>query len=264
MKEHTRLFCLGLLLALIPLMSGCSLIGLGVGAAIDSHKPKTKKIPIWAANTIKPGDQVIAHLDNGMSLSGSYRGVMVSDENEYQEKYVDWISQLEDSCRMPVFNEEVSITLKSGATIKDKFMGFDLFVTALDPRDTSRIIFHNPDLYCYAIGTSQKENSQKYFLYDIKNYDGEKSTDINRSCIWNMAVAGSLPLRSEICVKDSIRIMNAGIDEITSLEINNGRNAKWWGLGLGLAVDVTFIILMAAATRDGITGDMDLDIDFGL
>ncbi|MFH1700359.1 MAG: hypothetical protein ABIE07_07195 [Candidatus Zixiibacteriota bacterium] len=234
-------------------LNGCSLIGLGVGAAIDSHAQPTKMIHPWAVNTINPGDSVTAHLIDGRRLSGTYQGIRPSDENKYQEKYDNFVGQLKDSCRMPVFNENVSITLKSGANIEEKFLGFDILISALNPRDTTRIISHNPDLYCYAVGKNQEESPQKYFLYDIKNYNGEESASINRSCIWKMAVAGKLPLRSSIFVRDSIGIMNAGIDEISTLEICNKRNAKWWGLGLGLAVDATIIILMAA-TMGSISG----------
>lgn len=247
MNKATLSFYLSILLLLVPLMSGCSLIGLGVGAAIDSHAPTTKNISPWEVHSVEPGENIIAYLEDGESFAGNYQGVTPLDDIDYHNKYDDFVSQLDDTCRMPILNEQVSITLKTGNKIEQKFLGFDKIIINTDKVDVSKFNFDNPDLYCYSIGESIEEKSQRYFLFDIKKYEGNESKDINRSCIWKMAVDGELPIRSAICITDSSQINKIGIEDVTSLEVKNSRNAKWWGLGLGLAADATLIILIATS-----------------
>jgi hypothetical protein len=55
-------------------LSGCSLIGLGVGSIIDHSKPGTY-IPVAQDQTVKPGRKIMVIKTNGDTLTGEYVGM---------------------------------------------------------------------------------------------------------------------------------------------------------------------------------------------
>lgn len=53
MKKCTLLFFYLFLAILICYLNGCTLIGLGIGAAADASKPAYRDIPGWKVQSIK-------------------------------------------------------------------------------------------------------------------------------------------------------------------------------------------------------------------
>lgn len=71
-----------MLLIVTILSSGCSVVGLGTGALIDSSKPDYKFIEKDQISTLKPGTRTILHVDERYTKEGKFVGFTVkSDEN---------------------------------------------------------------------------------------------------------------------------------------------------------------------------------------
>lgn len=57
-------------------LAGCTLVGAGLGGAVDAAKPgRYQARPVSAAPVIEPGTRVIAQLRGGRRLEGKYQGL---------------------------------------------------------------------------------------------------------------------------------------------------------------------------------------------
>lgn len=251
MKNYSKNICIVILLVTIHFMSGCSLIGYGVGAIYDARAPETKQIGPWAAKTVNPDEKVTIHVENDRSISGTFNGIGTGNEMEYRQKYSQFTKQFGDPCNLPVLNDIISINLKSGDVIEGRFQGFDLSIKELDNRDPYRFIFHNTDSYCITLGDNQENKTNKYLLYNIESFSVRDHAESNVHCLYKLSLERELPLVSEISINDSTGIINVDVDDITSLEIKNRCKGKSWGLGIGIAMDVitASVILIARKTQ---------------
>jgi hypothetical protein len=66
--------------------SGCSVIGLAMGAKADATKPDYSVIPDWEITTMKPGSPVRVELETGR-VEGYYRGTELVPGDEYAARY---------------------------------------------------------------------------------------------------------------------------------------------------------------------------------
>jgi hypothetical protein len=66
-----------MLLIVIILFSGCSVVGLGVGAAIDRKTPDYKKVKSDQAQSLERGRDVTLYLDDGSSRSGEFQEITI-------------------------------------------------------------------------------------------------------------------------------------------------------------------------------------------
>jgi hypothetical protein len=62
--------------ALLLLQSGCSVVGLGIGAAIDAHKPDSVIVQGYRLTTIEKGSPLTVTLSYGSTITGWFNGGM--------------------------------------------------------------------------------------------------------------------------------------------------------------------------------------------
>ena len=87
-------------------LSGCSLIGLGIGALSDANTPDYTTIPGWEEGNIEPGTEIDILLNNGEQVSGTYIGLEHVLEEEYAEQYTEKYAEsreiLRDEVILPI------------------------------------------------------------------------------------------------------------------------------------------------------------------
>jgi hypothetical protein len=70
-----------IVVALLLIQSGCSVVGLGIGAALDAHKPDSVIVQGYRLTTIEQGSPLKIDLSNGSTIIGTFnRGMPVSAE----------------------------------------------------------------------------------------------------------------------------------------------------------------------------------------
>ncbi|UCC80435.1 MAG: hypothetical protein JSW64_03475 [Candidatus Zixiibacteriota bacterium] len=74
-SNKIRILAMAVLVALTNYMYGCSVVGLGVGAAIDRKTPDYKKVKSDQAQSIARGRDATLYLDDGSSRSGEFQGI---------------------------------------------------------------------------------------------------------------------------------------------------------------------------------------------
>jgi hypothetical protein len=132
---------LALLIAAVATLAvnGCSLIGLGIGASIDSSRPNQKTVPGWQAAAIKPGTAVTVVLKDGTRLSGKYAGPGHIPAEQYAAIYSQAREQLPEGI-LPALGDSIDIGLflekAKEQTVEGTFEGFehDRILTTLKGR----------------------------------------------------------------------------------------------------------------------------------
>src|SRR3989442_4037250 len=111
------------ILAVLALsLAGCSLIGLGIGALVDSHRSKPRSVEGWDLERIRKGARIRLLLRDGSTVSGRFRGVETVAE-EYAARYAAWRGAREAADTMPALGDRVTVGGHSGATDSGSFIG---------------------------------------------------------------------------------------------------------------------------------------------
>jgi hypothetical protein len=78
MKRNTNIWkiaaVLVVLTALLLLQSGCAVVGLGIGAAIDAHQPDSVTVQGWRLAAIEQGSRLSVTMTNGSKIAGTFHG----------------------------------------------------------------------------------------------------------------------------------------------------------------------------------------------
>jgi hypothetical protein len=71
-SNKIKLVAMAVFISLANCMCGCSVVGLGVGAAIDNKQPEYRKMETHQFQSIEPGKEIVLHLEDGSLRSGKY------------------------------------------------------------------------------------------------------------------------------------------------------------------------------------------------
>ena len=118
-----------ILVLLILSITGCTVVGYGVGAFADSKSEKkvvsVRKIP----DAVKTGDYIYVTLSNGAVFEGEYSGMEVISDDEYLERYREIRLQNSENIRLPAIGDTLTIFLKPARIKVHKIRTFNGFVT---------------------------------------------------------------------------------------------------------------------------------------
>ena len=90
-------------------LSGCSVIGLEVGAAIDNGARHYVSQEPRRAPAIPLGAQIILLLTDSTRVSGRLEGSRRMPDEAYAPRYSAWREALPDSERLPAFGEQITL-----------------------------------------------------------------------------------------------------------------------------------------------------------
>jgi hypothetical protein len=111
---------------------------------------------------------------------------------------------------------------------------------------------------CYYLCAKSFEKNQPEGFYlndvnDVIDYDGNRNMGY---VISNLMKSGEIPLMTGVNLNTATDTKNISLDRIDHFKVPNSKNAKWVGLGLGLAMDVTALLIIALT--------YGFDIDFNM
>ena len=98
------------------LLSSCSVIGLGIGAAIDGSKPKSKMVSIGAneVNKINNKRNITIHKKDSMQLHGKYTGISQVSQQDYAVEYKKFKEQNKEYQFLPELGDSIPAHLVFG------------------------------------------------------------------------------------------------------------------------------------------------------
>ena len=109
------------------LLSSCSVIGLGIGAAIDGSKPKSKMVSIGAneVNKINNKRNITIHKKDSMQLHGKYTGISQVSQQDYAVEYKKFKEQNKEYQFLPELGDSIKINYtETNLEVNGLFMGF--------------------------------------------------------------------------------------------------------------------------------------------
>jgi hypothetical protein len=213
-----------ILLVLALSLAGCTLIGLGIGAVVDSHRSKPRSVEGWDLQRIRKGARIRLLLRDGSAVAGRFRGVETIAE-EYAARYSAWRGAREAADTMPELGDRVTVGGRAGATDSGTFVGFD------------------PSSLAVRLGDQTSIQERRYS--DVMRFETERGGALSGTQLAALAGQGQLPLRSRLVV-DGIPV---ALERVASIQVP-AHSGKITGFVLGAAVDTILIFAVASAFGD--------------
>ncbi len=213
------------------LFSGCSIIGLGIGAAVDASKPKTVSIDPNEVNKIKNNSEITVHKKDGAHISGKFTGSSQLSPKEYVEEYKKFkkknsIKSLEF---FPDLGDSLTIIYKdTHIELHGFFIGFD----------HDKIWYsNNKGDAMFNVKYDTSYTSIKYKGYELDYIYIKKL--INNGMVPTLLVINLLMSNSST--------LNISAYDIEKILAQNKRKAKYIGLGVGLTIDAIISVLIISS-----------------
>ncbi len=211
-------------------LSGCSLIGLGVGAIADAKSDGFEKKQPAEMRNEEPGQRVIAVRTRGDSTAGTFREMAPRFPQEYAQAFAPFEHTLCDGRFPPALGDTIKIVTKEGeitSVRRGAFCGFD------------------PD-YLYA-GSIDNAGIIRIPLTDIETIIDTGRHVVRGDTVYTLLKQHRIPSVSAISIVAGTDIVRIPLDSITVVLVPRGMNGAVEGLLIGAALDVFAVAAVAAA-----------------
>ncbi len=247
-RSITTLACCFLIVSLGTPLTGCSLIGFGLGSGLDPIRPGGHVQVPEQLNKLEADTHVILTKRDGTSSKGVYLAVTQLDDSadleQYKKQYEDWRLRRSGSPQsLPPFGSRVKV-LKlhdhGRHGLDGSFEGFDPGVIRLylfELRETIPIRLDRIDVVRDTAGRTVA--TQQVLL---------------------MAERVGVPQASQVSDKHTIKREfyeeeQIPSDQIAWMNFIERGNGRWIGLGIGLVVDVAVVAIAVS--------NFHIDYNFG-
>ena len=228
--EKTRQFILRVGICFVlpqMLLAGCSLIGLGIGAIVDGSSRGGEELSILTLRETRRGTSIAVTMRDGQHVEGDYMYLKDETPGRYKERYASAVREIVEGQTLPVPGDSVEFSYRDtpGPLERGEFRGVDPGTMVLGNR---RVLVSD-------IGILQVGDSARVNLWRFGNVVRERRLPFLLS---NLVMTVGRDT-AELPVVDVVRV-----------EINESRNAKWIGLGIGAAVDAVVGIILLESMRE--------------
>ena len=216
---------------IIVAINSCSVIGFSVGAMKDNSKPDSLQIAGFEAEKIKPVKNVKITMNDGKRFLGKYRGIHLLPREEYTQRYNAIREKSSPDFIVPKLNDNIVITLNSGEQVEREFLGFDFRNQSILLEDTSTTNSPlNLRILTKVKGSPGSQNFPSKILDKISDSDGNvyQVRDLEK-----LALVGQIPFSSAIAFENQDSMFLIPGEEVSRIELKNGKNAKWIGYRCG-------------------------------
>jgi len=212
------------------LSTGCSLVGLGVGAALDGKRnraAKTAYLQGFEVSRIKPGARLTLVLTGGERIAGRYEGLDTAPvAAEYGPRYARARADVHELA-LPDLGERVILQTVSGSATTGAFAGFDLGQIVLQPDGEARTV--------------------RLTLQHLATLTLADGTALSGPRLEALAADRRLPLVSRIVLGES----RVPLEQVKSVEF---RPQSHQGRATGLVVGAVIDAIVVASAMDSLNG----------
>ena len=255
------LCCLGLLL---PLASGCSVIGYFIGAAIDEASSGGEEVDVRSIGRVEEGKILNLSLRDGSEVSGTFQGLKKVPQRVYKEEYEENFKKTKHGSVMPSIGDMVHAVERDDTATAGRFVGFG--IEASNGKKNSSFapagsLEEFKDCYI-ALATNGPGSETKVYLPDVMRIVGRDEKVIEGITVRKMLKRNEVPLLSYATLATEEGTVAIGLDNIyqaTMFEIKSGYDAKTWCSTIGIVVD---LLAVTAGTIALIYIFKDFDIEF--
>jgi hypothetical protein len=224
------------LVYLIVQLSGCTLIGMGVGSVLDnSSGVNFKTVSKADLATLKPGKMVFVAYKSGPVISGTFFKFGSWSRDEYAGLYVALETRGTSGMRFPRLGEKISTVFANGKRTEGEFGGFDIGESILLRRPGSPLLL-------------------KTSLTGLLELKDEQGMPLNLTFLRTQAASGQVPFLTTVWVFTNTGKLNIPSEQILEARVETEKNGKSIGLVIGLLLDAAAIISAASIGGLGIGG----------
>jgi hypothetical protein len=213
-------------------ITGCSLIGLIVGFAVDQGVPKVRLLPPHAALQVSPGARVALYLKDSTSVSGSYLGVARTPMEAYAQRYRSWRDSSPAGVSFPALGDSITLTWRSGSAVATTTRSFEGF-------GYRQVL----------IGAAQGEGFEVVPLENLSAISGPGGRSIPVEHLVTLDISGDLPSATALRMLHFRDTSLTALDQVARVEIPTVRHGARNGFLFGLAIDA-LVVGIAAATYE--------------
>jgi hypothetical protein len=202
--------------------SGCTAIGFGIGAAIDSHRPDYDTIPGWSAASIERGKDIKLTMKTGQELKGEYLGLGRPADSQYARVYNEYRENHKKEFSLPALGDSISIvTLEPAKQCKVEFSGFE-----------------NQYMWIRVMAISGIERG-KIDMNKLEKITDRSGNLIEVQKLIDLSLGGKIPAPyTEVTLRTDSDTTRIPIASVSRIEIPNSKTARWYGLALGACIDI--------------------------
>ena len=208
-------------------LSGCSLIGFGTGALIDGGKQDTENLNTGEAMKLDKGDELRIVLVDSTTVKGTYNGVTLCDSETYAKQYTDFLkSRHADDTPFPALGDTLLLDTKTSES-------------------SNRLLFRG---FRPGLVRLQYTGSPFYTNIPFSQFtalENRDSVKLEAGMLERMDNAGQLPNDVSLVVQTNGDTMRVPLNDIDHCEKAVSKNARWIGLGVGLAADVAAVVAIS-------------------
>jgi hypothetical protein len=207
-------------------LSGCSLVGLGVGAITDSREPRYSPRDLRQAPAIPLHAQVSLVLADSTRVVGRLEASRRAPDDEYAKRYAAWREALPDSVWLPAIGEPITLDLLDHSVKAGRFHG--LTYRALryqDPKGRTR------ELALDRIARLRGEGEREYPVEVIHHHERE----------------GTLPIFWQLQIRSRSGKAWVDCERIATIEMEPARHGKRNLSLIGVGLDLTAFTLFLSA-----------------
>jgi hypothetical protein len=249
MKRLNKIFSgrcpiIGIAMAVIMILnlSGCTAIGFGIGSEIDNNKPDYGPVNEGKLDEVGHGRKIVVELNDSTRVLGKFVGLVKDTGDDYRQRYSRIRAELAQNIYLPPIGDTVDFRYASGSSLKGIFEGFD---QKFPCSPCSTYVSIRP----WSDEGLTREKLQ--FLPYLRKALGDSAETVG---ICRLIREGKIPLMSRITIVNADKLENYSLEKVKKVQLKNGKSAKWIGLGLGLAIDISLAALFIALNNMEIMG----------
>jgi len=206
----------------ILLTSGCSAIGLAIGASADREQRDKKDYVISEIERIKPGKRITVVLNTKDVMIGNYLQTTQIPDHEYDSIFSDFRKESSDQATIHGPGDTITILDLEGRHWTFELIGYNynyLTVRRLGESEPIVFLFRN-------IAEITVRNETSISIEELKMMITE----------WKIPVLQAMVLNVDC---DTVVLAASMIDRVYSID---KKNRMWKGLAIGFAIDLALVI----------------------
>ena len=209
---------------------GCSAIGFGVGGTIDNSKPDKETVPVGPAMNLKPGDEIRISLVNSKVVEGIYKESTLLDSTTYASRRQGFLDSVRVDVTFPKPGDTLFLHMK-GAKLQFPYL-FRGYGTG----------------YLKLLLPDKSLNTTIAFT-DLTGLENREGKMFDLGMLERMSNACQPPGTMLLVIQNSLGTLRVPLEDIEHVEKPTSKYARWIGLGIGFAVDVTAVVVFVEALR---------------
>ena len=238
----------GIMIIIVVSLSGCSLMGYGIGSMIDGAKEDYRSTEKWELDEAKRGRKIKLAMKNGEIVKGKYRGLDSLDYDKYSLSCEN-INQIDGSESIPCPQDSVTIITTANDSVSGKFLGYDIAYSINRKKDSILNIYRKPEIYQISLTNDQDTLPRDILITSIASVATKNNNLIGGGLLREKASSENLPLRSAIKVRIKWDEHQVPVEQVESIGIDSAHHTKYYLMAIGLVIDGCCIALAVALSQ---------------